>query len=335
MARIILPGIVSMLVILSIAHTESTDNVLDRYIQTVGGETKLEQIRSLIVEMEVISPSGKQSEGNIYFDKFRGYCQTIVTDTAEIRLSCATDKMAWRRTPDGYETIPGTMENHVSLQEFICPVYKFHEKQLEYSLMGTTDLDSITAYKIREIDNQSNDTSYIYIDTVSYLMVRTETPGEIIAYSDYFEKEGLKFYGKYEILDGLVRNINLVKSVRIDQEIPKSMFAVPDEIQTKMSQGVVKTMSRGDIESILEIRMNKFDARFDRLSVWYVSIGGSKEPETEKIYYQSGDLHEQTHALFDNLIMAGDEDWASVKDRFMESLNKYDIALSQLESLLK
>lgn len=177
------------------ASAQSLDDILQRHIQARGGLENLKSVNS-------IRYFGKISAGGmevpiIVEQKRPKSMRVVFTQQGAQGIQAFDGKTGWRipATPDKREPEaldPDTLKATIEGSDFDGPLVDYQNKGNRITLIGRDFIQGKAVYKL-QLTVSSGDTSFIYIDADSYLVVREDAkrlvsgmPIEAITdYSDY------------------------------------------------------------------------------------------------------------------------------------------------------
>ncbi len=149
---------------------------------------------------------------------------------------------AWKQVNNGKpQFITGPQFENIKFQAdldgyFFC----WREKNHTLSLEGKDNIHGSPVFKIK-CEKENGDNADLYLDSKSYLLVRTvqrmNRAGKIVMtetdISDYKKIDGIPFPHKYEIKSGGSVEIRNIRDIKLNKEVPDSVFTVPGPIEKK------------------------------------------------------------------------------------------------------
>jgi len=317
---------------------ETLDSVLDRYINAVGGEQRLSEIKTLSIKMEIDYGTGVFLKSGMYFDTEKGQVQTYITDSSELTISGTIGNTTWHLTQTGNEIVPEEQGTMLSLQEFICPAFEYKKQNLELFYNGIVSDEYITTHEIIAFDPVSSDTTRLYFDTETGLLVRINKVGYEMTISEYKPVDGILMYHLYEIISDLYVSTNRITSIALNEPIPSKYFAIPDDIKSQLDKNVseiptvvVKNISRDDLISIYRHRFGGLSERLERIDV--LSKDSDDQMVDEKLVWLRN-LNKEIEQLLKSASSASDKDLNIYNDSIATALDRFESGIDDFESHL-
>jgi len=225
------------LAISALALGQSADEIINKYIQSIGGKDKLSKINSLYIEskMEVMGMEfGSKSttlNGKGFKTEMDAMGSTIIT--------CLTDKGGWSIKPMSGGTPEDMGEaqyNSSKDQIFIgSPFTILAEKGYKAEMVGKQSINNIMTYKLKVIAPDKSESQYFFDSTTGYLIkaiTKGEMQGEMVEsvtiYSDYRSTDGYTIpFKTLTNLGGKMDIISTITKVEINKPVAATIFAKP------------------------------------------------------------------------------------------------------------
>ena len=225
--------IIAVLFSLSSVNAQTVDEIIDKYIEAIGGKEKLSQVKSLTLEnsMEVM---GNQAPVTEYLLDGKGYKSISEFNGMKI-INCYNDKAGWSVNPmaggSDAQAMPDGMYNAGKDQIYVGgALLDYAAKGYKVELIGKEG----DGYKIK-VSNGSNE-SFYFIDATTYYInksiVKSEMMGQPVdvttTFSDYKKTDfGIVLaYTKNTDL-GMFQLASKTTKVEANKEIDPKIFEIP------------------------------------------------------------------------------------------------------------
>ena len=219
--------------------SQTADEIINKYIQAVGGTDLLTKITSVYTEstMDVMG-----MQGTIKTTTLNGKGMKQVMDISGSLIStCYTDKGGWSINPMAGGTsavdMPEGQYNSGKEQIIVgAPFINYAEKGYKAELIGTEAVGNINAYKINMTSPENISSLYYFDPNTSYLIKSVqeiEMEGQmidnVINYSDYRQTDGYLAPYKMEmvIAGGQFTMSMTVTKVELNKPVDEAIFARP------------------------------------------------------------------------------------------------------------
>lgn len=212
---------------------QTVDEILEKYVEALGGKEKLSQVKSLYTEnsMEVMGNAAPQREYLVEGKAFK----TEVDFNGSSIVSCFTDKSGWSINPmmgvTTAEAMPDELYQSGKAQIYLCGgLVGYAEKGLKAELAGKEENN----FKIKLTDG-SNETLY-YIDAGTYLLTKSIFKSEMMGqpvdvtttYSDYKKTDmGILIPFSKNIDMGMFQLVLKVEKAEVNKEMDMKIFEMP------------------------------------------------------------------------------------------------------------
>jgi hypothetical protein len=192
------------------ASAQTADEIINKYVQVIGGKDALTKISSVYTEsnMDVM---GMQTVVKTTTLNGKGMKQEMDIQGSLI-TTCYTDKGGWSINPmagsSSAETMPESQYNTGKEQIIVgAPFINFAEKGYKVELLGNEAVGDVNAFKIKMTSPENVSAIYYFDPNTSYLVKSTqevEMQGQlidnVITYSDYRPTEGYAMPFKIEMV---------------------------------------------------------------------------------------------------------------------------------------
>ncbi|MFO7657127.1 MAG: outer membrane lipoprotein-sorting protein [Bacteroidales bacterium] len=238
----LLSTIVYMTLFTAFAYTQSVDEILARYHESMGGIEKLKAVKSMKLMGKMPTPMGELAV--TIYKKAPNLSKTEIDFQGNKMVQAYDGKTAWAINPMTGNSEPQKLEGEmantiISQSEFEDQFIDYAKKGHEVVLEGKENIDGNECYKLKVTLNKNNDaadlTNIYYLDT-EYMMpvlIRSIAGGqEMDTYlSDYQDiKDGIMMAFKMDIkVQGQVVQTIALESVEVDVPVDDSFFKFPGE----------------------------------------------------------------------------------------------------------
>jgi hypothetical protein len=221
------------------ASAQTADEVISKYIQTIGGKDLLTKITSVYTEssMDVMGMQGSVKTTTL---NGKGMKQDMDI-MGNIITTCYSDKGGWSINPmtgaTSPEAMPEAQYNSGKDQIVVgAPFIDYAEKGYKAELIGTETVDTVNAYKIKMTAPDSTSSVYYFDPGTSYLIKAIqsmEMQGQMtdneITYSDYRQVEGYAVPYKMDmnIAGGQFQMAMIVSKVELNKPVDEAIFSKP------------------------------------------------------------------------------------------------------------
>ncbi len=221
------------------ATAQTPDEIIGKYIQTIGGKDLLTKITSVYTEstMDVMG-----MQGNVKTTTLNGKGLKQETDImGTLMTTCYSDKGGWSINPmtgaTSPEDMPAAQYNSGKEQIVVgAPFINYAEKGYKTELMGTEAVGTVNAYKIKMTSPDSISAVY-YFDPGTFYLVKSvqsiEMQGQMtdneITFSDYKQTDGFALPYKMEmnIGGGQFQMAMTVSKVELNNPVDEAIFSKP------------------------------------------------------------------------------------------------------------
>lgn len=242
MKRILISSFL-LITLINIGFAQTADEIVAKYLQTIGGADKWKKVTSMQMEGVVATPQGDIPVTML--QKAPNKMKMLLTFQGQEFIMNAFDgTTGWYKNPMQGGNNPTKMDaeqtKELSLEEFEDEFIDYKKKGHEVTLEGKEEVDGVVCYKIKLVKNKLNDkediTEIHYFDAEnnvpimmkSYARSGPSKGTEMVTYlSDYQEVDGLliAFFIEQKVAGNSVGKITL-KKVSLNL-VDDSTFAFP------------------------------------------------------------------------------------------------------------
>ena len=158
---------------------QTVDEVVDKYVEAIGGKEKLKNLQSIYMETVSVMQNGNEMTSKMWKVNEKLMRREINFGMGSM-TSVITDKEGWNSNPrNGNKFEPVTPEVLKMQQgELDCagPLVDYKSKGHTAELQGKEDVEGKECYKIKMTLKSGRDLTY-YIDTKDYYIIRMKTKG--------------------------------------------------------------------------------------------------------------------------------------------------------------
>ena len=172
---------VLLLALSTLAKAQTVDDVINKYIDAIGGRAVIASLQSLRIEGALnemgndLSYKATVVNGKVFRSEASFNGSTII--------QCVTDTGGWTFNPmlgqSSPEALPADVVKAKRSSIYVAgPLVDYKSKGYSAVLIGKEDVDGVSAYKIHLFDNGGTDVMY-YLDPVAYLVLKTVTQAKM------------------------------------------------------------------------------------------------------------------------------------------------------------
>jgi hypothetical protein len=177
MKRFILSAFVLFCASTTMAQT--VDEVINKYVDAVGGKEKLNNLQSIYMETVSVMQNGNEVTSKLWKVNNKLVRREVNFGMGSM-TSVVTDKEGWNSNPrNGNKFEPVTPEAlQMQQSELDCagPLVDYKAKGHTAELLGKEDVEGTECYKVRLTLKSGRDFTY-FIDTKNYYIIRMKTKG--------------------------------------------------------------------------------------------------------------------------------------------------------------
>ena len=161
------------------AMSQTVDEVIDKYVNAIGGKDKLSALQSIYMETVSVMQNGNEMTAKMW--KVNGkLVRREINFGMGSMTSVVTEKEGWNSNPrNGNKFEPVTPEAlQMQQAEMDCagPLVDYKAKGHTAELLGKEDVEGTECYKVKLTLKSGRDLTY-FIDTKNYYIIRMKTKG--------------------------------------------------------------------------------------------------------------------------------------------------------------
>lgn len=227
------------LALTSYVSAQTADEVINKYLQAIGGKDQISKITSLYTEgtMEIMGMQGVIKSTIL---NGKGSKQDIEIMGTTI-TSCYTDKEGWSINPmaggTSAEPMPEAQYNAGKEQIIVgAPFIGYAEKGYKVEMLGTEAVDGADAYKVKMVSPE-NITATYFFDAGTGLLVKSvaqaEMQGQMVdnetIFSDYRDTEGVlqPYKMVLNMAGGQFIMTATITKIEVNKPVEEAFFAKP------------------------------------------------------------------------------------------------------------
>jgi len=218
---------------------QTADEIINKYLDAIGGKDMLSKITSVYME-STIDVMGMQGVMTMTTLNGKGMKQDVDI-MGSIITTCFTDKGGWGVNPMTGSSTPEPMSdvqyNTGKDQIYVGgPFINLTEKGYKAELLGTENVASVNAFKLK-LTAPDSTSSLFYFDPTTGFMVQSVSQSEmqgqmvdnVITYSDYKATDGYFVPNKLDMsmAGGQVAMLMLVTKVELNKPVDEAIFVKP------------------------------------------------------------------------------------------------------------
>jgi hypothetical protein len=218
---------------------QTADEIIGKYIQTMGGVEQLSKINSVYTESK-FEVMGMEGIGKTTLLNGKGNRQDIDI-MGNTMTTCYNDKGGWSLNPmtgsTTAEVMPDAQYKSGKDGIFVAgPFLDFSQRGYKAEVLGNETVDSINAVKIKVTSPDTISTVYLF-DTVTGHLIKAlqqmEVQGQMtdieVKYSDFRQTDGFTMPYKMEMFIPTMQfsMTNTVTKVELNNPVDEAIFAKP------------------------------------------------------------------------------------------------------------
>lgn len=174
----------------SFKEASSAKDVIENYLEAIGGKSKVKKIKSQKINLLVTASSNKM-EGEVLILSPNRYSFSLANGNELIQKQVLNINQGFKKNQEGVFDLTDDEKMDLGYKALIYWELLYDDFGYELELLGTKVIDDIECYKI-EITNKQGNTRFNYYDTANGLKVREESEmlfndSIINVYTDFFE----------------------------------------------------------------------------------------------------------------------------------------------------
>ena len=215
------------------------NKVLKDHFKAVGQEN-LTDVNSLIMKGKVYT-QGMEFPLNLMI-KRPGFVRMEVDVQGQLMITAYDGEKGWTVNPmagwsDPQDLEPEQVREMKTLGDIDGDLYDYKKKGYTLELLGKEDMEGTESFKMKLIKEEGDET-LIFIDTESYVIIKTETEMNVQGTNTVFEQ----YPGNYKMIEGIAFPLSItqsmsgqtyleieIDSVELNPEIADSLFFKPSD----------------------------------------------------------------------------------------------------------
>jgi outer membrane lipoprotein-sorting protein len=228
---------IAALVVTNFVQAQTADDVINKYLDAIGGRDVLGKVKSLYMENEM-SVMGNTLSGTVNLLVGKGYKREMEANGQKI-IQCVTDSSGWVLNPmTGSTTAQPMSKDEYNMNKDVlqigAPLINYAANGSKVELVGKETLDSSSVYKLKLTDKDNNETDF-YIDANTYYLVKTtktleEADMDITTTFSNYQKTDIGYVMPFattvSMSNGVTVNTTITKVV-VNQEIDPKKKKTP------------------------------------------------------------------------------------------------------------
>jgi hypothetical protein len=170
---------ISLFGLMTTINAQTTDDVINKYMEAMGGKDKLLSIKSIYMEGTSVMQNGAEISQKTWKVDGKLYRQEINSAMFNFAM-VVTDKEGWRQNPrNGGAFEPMTPEAVTNMQpQMDCAggFVDYAAKGHKVELIGKEDVEGAQAYKIKITYKNGQEASFFF-DASTYYIIRMSSKG--------------------------------------------------------------------------------------------------------------------------------------------------------------
>lgn len=159
--------------------SQTADDVINKYVEAMGGMEKLQSIKSFYSEEVAVMPNGMEITTRTY--KVQGQLYRVEREFGMGTMTTVvTDKEAWMASPrsgGSFEPMQDEMAKSLRLElDCLLPLVNYASKGHTVELTGSEEVGGVNCYVLKLTTSAGRAITY-YIDSKNWLVVRSSTKG--------------------------------------------------------------------------------------------------------------------------------------------------------------
>ncbi len=201
----------------------TAEEVLDRYIEAVGGRKKLEAVEAVRMKAEATVQSVNIQMDNIITqdNRIRSEQNTPMGNMVQV----FDGKKGYMVTPQGKQELTGTQLDMLKEQALLFAPLYYQDPGFKTTLTGTQDVDGSPAYVVK-VTFPSGNKKTEYYDQKTGLLVKEESAQGTVYLHDYSKQDGFQ-YPKTMVAETPMGNLEFkVTDYEINPDLEDDAFVV-------------------------------------------------------------------------------------------------------------
>ncbi len=229
------------------AQAQTADEIINKYMDAMGGKEKLASIKTLYMEGVAVMQNGNELTTTQY--KIDGKLSRREAQFGPMGslITIITDKEGWISSPRSngkFEPIPAERLKKTTF-ELDCagPLVNYDSKGHKVEYLGKETLDGKECYKIKLTLNTGSDITY-FIDTQTYYVIRESYKGsplnsgprrngateDMIVNTDYsdYQKTEQGYIFPYKIKAGSMNSGLTFEKIEVNKKLDETKLSKPE-----------------------------------------------------------------------------------------------------------
>lgn len=221
-------------VLIRAAEPQTVDEVLARYVQAIGGQEKLDAVRTMRLTGRTIAPNGQESTFQMEL-KRPDMIRVDFTFLNQTGTQAYDGRSGWLMIPGtpSAQPLPDDMLVNVKDQaEMFGPLVDHKKRGHTIVLSGQESVAGVPAYRL-QVTLSNGRQMDCFLDAASFLPLqrreRRPAPAEelLVEYSEFKDIDGIKLpHSVRQTSQGQARTV-IIDKVELNAEIPAERFQSP------------------------------------------------------------------------------------------------------------
>jgi hypothetical protein len=161
------------------AISQTVDEVIDKYVEAIGGKEKLNALQSIYMETVSVMQNGNEMTSKMWKVNNKLVRREINFGMGSM-TSVITEKEGWNSNPRNGNKFEAVTPEALRMQqvEMDCagPLVDYKAKGHTAELLGKEDVEGTECYKVKLTLKSGRDLTY-FIDAKTYYIIRMKTKG--------------------------------------------------------------------------------------------------------------------------------------------------------------
>ncbi|MDP4262269.1 MAG: hypothetical protein Q8941_07030 [Bacteroidota bacterium] len=221
------------------AGAQTVDEVIQKYAANLGGLEAFTKIKTAKMS-GTFSAQGNDLPMTIRVINDKA-CRTDLDFSGTSVIRVYNNGKGWTQSPFGGSPVPREATT-TELNDFrpqcrlASPLMDYKSRGHQVELAGQEDTEGVKAFKIKLINKDDGRTTYYYIKTDDYTLIKTSTGREIngqtatleVLYSDLKEINGAKFFmTRMQKMNGEIFQTTKFSTIELNVPIDEKIFDMP------------------------------------------------------------------------------------------------------------